>query len=189
MPRLFDLFPVTIYDIINAFFLYSFLGWVMECIVIRREKGAWENRGFARAPFCIIYGFGAMIGYWILQRFSGNLVVLFLVGAVLATLFEYATAQLMLRLFGTFWWDYTNKPFNYKGILCLESTLGWGVVAILVVHVLHRVVFSATMMVPRVLAPSLAFLLVSWYAIDFALCMRRALRARGEQEAAVVIEK
>ena len=37
--------------LINAFFLYSFLGWVMECIVIRREKGRWENRGFAHLPF------------------------------------------------------------------------------------------------------------------------------------------
>lgn len=118
--------PVAPHVLINAFFLYSFLGWVMECIVIRREKGRWENRGFAHLPFCIIYGFGAMLGFALLRPFSGNYVLLYLVGAVLATLFEYLTARLMLRLFGTFWWDYTNKPFNYKGILCLESTLGWG---------------------------------------------------------------
>ena len=45
---------VSPYMIINAFFLYSFLGWVMECIVIRREKGVWENRGFVHSP-CLLY--------------------------------------------------------------------------------------------------------------------------------------
>jgi len=110
--------PVAPHVLINAFFLYSFLGWVMECIVIRREKGRWENRGFAHLPFCIIYGFGAMLGFALLRPFSGNYVLLYLVGAVLATLFEYLTARLMLRLFGTFWWDYTNKPFNYKRGFC-----------------------------------------------------------------------
>ena len=133
--------PVAPHVLINAFFLYSFLGWVMECIVIRREKGRWENRGFAHLPFCIIYGFGAMLGFALLRPFSGNYVLLYLVGAVLATLFEYLTARLMLRLFGTFWWDYTNKPFNYKGILCLESTLGWVFIALLLFAFLHRLVF------------------------------------------------
>ena len=32
----------------------------------------------------------------------------------------------MLALFGEVWWDYSEKPFNYKGILCLESTIAWG---------------------------------------------------------------
>lgn len=144
--------PVAPHVLINAFFLYSFLGWVMECIVIRREKGRWENRGFAHLPFCIIYGFGAMLGFALLRPFSGNYVLLYLVGAVLATLFEYLTARLMLRLFGTFWWDYTNKPFNYKGILCLESTLGWGLIALLL----------------------FAFLLVCAYAVDFAVSAYQA---------------
>lgn len=79
-----------------------------------------------------------MLGFALLRPFSGNYVLLYLVGAVLATLFEYLTARLMLRLFGTFWWDYTNKPFNYKGILCLESTLGWGLIALLLFAFLHR---------------------------------------------------
>ena len=43
--------PVAPHVLINAFFLYSFLGWVMECIVIRRVKGRWENRSFAHLPF------------------------------------------------------------------------------------------------------------------------------------------
>ena len=72
--------PVPLWALVDAFFLYSFLGWCMECVVIRREKGAWENRGFVKSPFCIIYGFGAMLGYALLRPFSGNYVLLYVVG-------------------------------------------------------------------------------------------------------------
>lgn len=170
--------PVAPHVLINAFFLYSFLGWVMECIVIRREKGRWENRGFAHLPFCIIYGFGAMLGFALLRPFSGNYVLLYLVGAVLATLFEYLTARLMLRLFGTFWWDYTNKPFNYKGILCLESTLGWGLIALLLFAFLHRLVFRVVLLIPDRVGLAAAFLLVCAYAVDFAAARIRRIRMR-----------
>lgn len=42
--------PYAVHDVINAFFVYSFFGWVMECIVIRHDTGVWENRGFVRLP-------------------------------------------------------------------------------------------------------------------------------------------
>ena len=173
--------PVALHVFLNAFFLYSFMGWIMECIVIRREKGKWENRGFAHLPFCIIYGFGAMLGYALLRPISDNYVLLYIVGAVLATAFEYLTARPMLRLFGTFWWDYTNKPLNYKGILCLESTIGWGFIAVLVFAFLHRGVFQMVMLIPPRISRDVAILLVSAYTIDFAISLRQSLRrAHGD---------
>lgn len=172
--------PVEPYVLVNAFFIYSFMGWVMECIVIRREKGFWENRGFARVPFCIIYGFGAMLGYLLLKPFSHNYFLLYLVGAVCATAFEYLTARLMLRLFGTFWWDYTNKPFNYKGILCLESTLGWGVIAVFLFAFMHKFVVGVSLAMPRTVGLMMAVVLSIVYAVDFMMCMRRSLLENDE---------
>lgn len=189
MTDLFYIEPVAPHVLLNAFFLYSFMGWVMECIVIRREKGKWENRGFAHLPFCVIYGFGAMLGFAMLRPFSGNYFLLYFVGAVLATAFEYLTARLMLRLFGALWWDYTNKPFNYKGILCLESTLGWGLIAVLLFAFLHRAVFGVVMRIPPHIGRAAAFLLAGAYAIDFALSMRQSLRrARAQRQSAPAAE-
>lgn len=172
--------PVEPYVLVNAFFIYSFMGWVMECIVIRSEKGFWENRGFARVPFCIIYGFGAMLGYLLLKPFSHNYLLLYLVGAISATAFEYLTARLMLRLFGTFWWDYTNKPFNYKGILCLESTLGWGVIAVFLFAFMHQFVVGLSLAMPRTVGLMMAVVLSVVYAVDFMMCMRRSLLEHNE---------
>lgn len=180
--------PVAPHVLLNAFFLYSFLGWVMECIVIRREKGKWENRGFAHLPFCIIYGFGAMFGYAFLRPFSHNYVLLYCVGALMATIFEYLTARLMLRIFGTLWWDYTNKRFNYKGILCLESTLGWGFIALLLFTFLHRNVFAAVMLLPDRVGRALAFVLVSAYTVDFIISAHQAHRSAQAARAEAALE-
>lgn len=45
--------------------------------------------------------------------------------------------RLMLRIFGEVWWDYNNKPCNYQGLICLESTIAWGFYAIIVITFLH----------------------------------------------------
>ena len=114
------------------FFIYSFCGWAMECVVIRIQLGRWENRGFAKLPFCVIYGFGVFIAYHLFQPIEHNYVALYIWGCIAATIFEYLTAQVMLRLFDEVWWDYTHKKINYKGILCLQSTLGWGFLALFI---------------------------------------------------------
>ena len=145
---LFYVRPVAPHVVVNALFLYSFLGWMMECVVIRLERGVWENRGFVHLPLCIIYGFGAILGYALLRPFSANLAVLYVAGAVMATAFEYLTARLMLHFFGALWWDYTNHRWNYKGILCLQSTLGWGVIAVLLFVGMHRAVFGVVARIP-----------------------------------------
>lgn len=82
-------------------------------------------------PLCPIYGFGATAAYFVLSRLHGNYVVIYLFSAASATLFEYLVGRLMIHLFGDFWWDYSEKPLNYKGILCLESTLAWGLYGVI----------------------------------------------------------
>lgn len=125
---------VDLYHLICWFFLFSFLGWLVESIYMSICNRKLTNRGFMFGPFCPIYGFGASAAYFVLYHLNGNYIAIYLFSAVAATIFEYLVARLMIHLFGDFWWDYNDKPFNYKGILCLESTLAWG---------LYGVVFMA----------------------------------------------
>lgn len=183
MPEISSLFydqRVPLDVLVNVFFLYSFVGWCMECVVIRREKGAWENRGFVRLPFCIIYGFGAMLGYAVLRPLMGHTIVLYIVSAVGATAFEYATGCLMQRLFGEFWWDYSHKRFNYKGMICLESTVAWGFLILFVFHFLHGFMFRLVLRLPHSASSALAALLLVAYGVDFIHSLRHALHAAHE---------
>ncbi len=174
--------PPHLAYVVLVFFAYSFCGYIMECIVLSIEKKQLVvNRGFTgHLPFCVIYGFGALIGFALLSPLANTLLLLFIVGAISATCFEFLTAQLQIRLFGDFWWDYTKKPLNYKGMLCLESTLGWGVLALLIVRLLHHGVVGVVARVPLSFAVPLAAVLLLAYVIDFAHSARAAARQKQQ---------
>ena len=122
-----------LYHLVAGFCIFSVLGWLVESIYMSLCNRKITNRGFMTCPFCPIYGFGAVLGYLILHPLEENVVVLYLVGAIIATIFEFLVGRLMIRLFGELWWDYNDKPFNYKGILCLESTIAWGFYAVIII--------------------------------------------------------
>lgn len=132
-----ELFGTDVYHLISAFIIYSVLGWLVESIYMSFCNRKITNRGFGKGPFCPIYGFGGVVGYLILHPLSGKYIRLYLVGALLATLFEYLVGRLMLKIFGEVWWDYNDKPCNYQGIICLESTVAWGFYAIIIIMFLH----------------------------------------------------
>ena len=135
-----ELLGTNLYYIISWFIIYSFIGWITESTYMSICNRKLTNRGFMFGPFCPIYGVGALCVYFILLPFSGNVVTLYIVGALLATVFEYLIARLMQAVFGEVWWDYSNKPFNYKSIICLESTLAWGLYTVFMFKFLHEIV-------------------------------------------------
>ena len=126
-----------VYHLLAAFLIYSVIGWCVESIYMSFCNKRPTNRGFGRGPYCPIYGFGATVGYMILSPLKGRLVWLYLAGAICATTFEFIVGTVMRRTTGEVWWDYRNKPFNYKGVICLESTLAWGMYAIIVIQKLN----------------------------------------------------
>lgn len=126
-------------------------------------------------PFCPIYGFGAVAGYLILHPLADNLVVLYFVGAFLATAFEFLVAKLMLKLFGEVWWDYNEKPYNYKGIVCLESTIAWGFYAVIIITFLFDKIMSFVDRYPVAWGIKTIILIMVMVALDFGYHFAMAL--------------
>lgn len=172
-------FGLDIYYALNCFFIYSFLGWTMECIVISIEEKEIVNRGFIKGPFCTVYGAGALIIYYTLRPFQHNALMLFLCGFIFASVIEYLTAIAMTRLFGTFWWDYSRKPFNYKGILCLESSIAWGMLTVLLFMFIHPFVEFIMSLYSIGIGKFLVSILLVIYCIDFS---RSFYKARSEDK-------
>ena len=131
-----------LYHIAVSFVLYSILGWFVESVYMSICNKKITNRGFAKGPFCPIYGFGATIGSILLTPFANSLFLVYIIGAFSATAFEYLSGLFMIRVLGDLWWDYNDKPYNYKGIICLESTIAWGFYAIGVVIYLNKFIFG-----------------------------------------------
>lgn len=136
-----ELFGTDVYHLVAAFVLYSMLGWLVESIYMSFCNRRLTNRGFGKGPFCPIYGFGAVACYLILSPLKGHYVALYIIGAILATVFEFIVGKGMIKFLGDLWWDYNDKPFNYKGIICLESTIAWGFYAIGIIQFVNAMIY------------------------------------------------
>lgn len=170
-----ELFGTDVYHLVAAFVIYSILGWCVESIYMSFCNRRLTNRGFAKSPFCPIYGFGAVFGYLILRPLKGNLVVLYFTAAILATVFEYLVGLGMKKIFGLVWWDYNEKPLNYKGMICLESTIAWGFYGIIIVTFLHNQVIRMIDQYRMVINGRVIFVILAIVAVDYVIQILKAL--------------
>ena len=125
----------------------------------------------------------------VLSPLAGNYVVLYLVGAVIATIFEYLVAMLMTKLLGSFWWDYNEKPFNYKGMICLESTVAWGFYAIIVVGFLNKAIINFVDRFDRQIGIYAVLIILTVYAFDFVVAFARAKGVTAEDVKQMIIHR
>ena len=166
-----EIFDTDLYHFVCAFIIYSMLGWLVESIYMSFCNRKITNRGFGKGPFCPIYGVGALVGYIMLSPLKGNYLGIYIVGAISATIFEFIVGKLMIKFLGSLWWDYNDKPFNYKGIICLESTIAWGFYALGIVYFLQNAVYDLVDRIHRdhgiVIISVVFFLVFVDYAIQF----------------------
>lgn len=123
---------ISLYDMMMLFFIYGFLGWVVEVIFATLKTGKFVNRGFLSGPICPIYGIGMAVLVLLLNTLTDKWWLLFIVGGLLATALELITGFVLEKIFKTKWWDYSGEHFNFKGYICLRFSILWAV-AVLVV--------------------------------------------------------
>ena len=119
------------------FYIYCFFGWIIESIYVSVCTGNWVNRGFMRGPVIPIYGTGAIIILFAVIPFRTSLILVFILGTVAASILEFVTGFVMERIYKVRYWDYSDKPFNLCGYICLFNSLCWGVLSILLIYLVH----------------------------------------------------
>ena len=167
------IFGIDGYEVVMWFLTYSMMGWLVESIYMSFCNHKITNRGFAKGPFCPIYGFGALTVFFILRPYSDNSILLFFLGSFLATTLEFLTALVMKRIFGEIWWDYHEKPFNYRGIICLESSSAWGFYTLFLFMFLQNIVAAFVAMIPVRAGRAIGNLILIGYIMDFSATIYR----------------
>ena len=167
------IFGIDGYEVVMWFLTYSMMGWLVESIYMSFCNHKITNRGFAKGPFCPIYGFGALTVFFVLRPYSDNSILLFFLGSFLATTLEFLTALVMKRIFGEIWWDYHEKPFNYRGIICLESSIAWGFYTLFLFMFLQNIVAALVAMIPVRAGRVIGNLILIGYIMDFSATIYR----------------
>ena len=121
----------TIYDYLGLFFLYAFLGWLLETTVAAVRKKHMVNRGFLNGPLCAIYGITAVFMTRYLYELQSSPVFLFLGCMIIATAAEWIAGHVLERIGHGKWWDYSNKKWNMDGYICLQYSVLWGILGVL----------------------------------------------------------
>lgn len=164
------------------FFVYAFLGWVHEVLYSLVFARKLRNPGFLTGPILPIYGIGA-VAIVIVGPYIENPFVVFLASALIATVIEY-TGHLMLDLlFHLQLWDYSKRRFNLQGRVCLENSLGFGMLALLLVYVAHPLLERILERMPEAAAIAVAFTFLGIVLVDLAGSVWTLIRLRPEVDA------
>lgn len=160
------------------FYTYCFLGWCFESAYVSIKSKKLINRGFMRGPFLPLYGSGAVMMLVVSMPFADNIVLTYVAGCIGATALEYVTGVAMEALFKVRYWDYSGKPFNFQGQICLGSTLAWGMFTVLMTRVLHYPIDRFVLSVPQRVLTYVTAILTVYIVADFTLSFKAALDLR-----------
>ncbi len=165
------MFDLTVlgYDLYHLFFyftIYAFIGWCMETSYVSYLDKRFVNRGFLNGPFCPIYGFGVILIISVLRPVKDNLVLLFLGSFVFTSLLEYFTAFILEKAFNSTWWDYSDKPFNIRGRICLSNSTLWAVLSTIIVRYVQPYTTRLVDQIPHNFGITTLYILLIYFIID-----------------------
>lgn len=138
----------NIIDLLLFFIIYGFSGFLLET-----SFGSLVNRkltirgGFLTNYFCPLYG---LCGVFIIQIFTlseitfnsrFNALFLATIGSILAVTFlEYIVGRLLDKVFHHKMWDYSEFPLNLHSYICLDFSLMWGILALILSSFIHPLI-------------------------------------------------
>lgn len=162
-----------------VFFLFSFVGWCWEVSLYLVKERRFVNRGFLTGPILPIYGFGALLILLTCVPVQQSVLAVALLGTLTASMLEYVTGWAMERLFHVRYWDYSDKPFNLNGHICLLSAGTWAVFSAVLVCVVHPLMKPVLGAVEPKIAAAASVALVGFALVDTVFAVRRALDLRA----------
>lgn len=125
---------LNFFNIFWIFVVCCVLGLIIETVYhfVIVEPGHYQDRaGMLFGPFSPIYGFGAVLMTVALNRFHDkNVILIFLVSAVIGGAFEYATSWFMQFAFGIVAWDYSGTFLSIDGRTNGMFMAMWGVLGV-----------------------------------------------------------
>lgn len=161
-------------------FVYAFIGWVMETLYVSIPAGHFVERGFLRGPIIPIYAFGAYIVLYLLMPFGTHPLYIFIFGVIATSALEYITSYILEKLFNMKWWDYSKQKFNIHGRICLKNSTLFGLLSLALVLWIHPLIQKWTLLIPDNIRTifTITFLVIALIDFGFTLASILNLRTR-----------
>lgn len=149
-----DIYHLCLYRLVYGGFL--------RCIRPWNFRKPWILNG----PYCPIYGCGVVIVVAVLTPLKDNLLILFIGSFLLTSILEYITGYLLEKVFHNQWWDYSDKPFNIHGYVCLKFSIYWGLACTFIMDVLHPIIYRGITLMPHIVGMILICIIMTVFFVD-----------------------
>lgn len=149
------------------------LGFIYEEICVYINDGEFFKRGTTYGPWIPIYGFGALLIFFLTVRIRKKPWLVFLVSSLSCGTLELATGFILDKFFHMRLWDYSIVILNWgnlNGYICVRSVITWGIFAMFLMYVILPLVEKFQSKYPKIFK-IVSTALFSLFVLDIVLSL------------------
>ena len=154
-------------EIVLLFMVCCFIGWAWEVLWELLRCGNLMNSGTMYGPWLPIYSTGSLLIYLLLYAYKDKTWMIFIGSFVICTISEYLTSMYLEYTYGMAWWNYTDKPFNINGRICLPYSLVFGLTGLLVIYKIVPFVKKIVSKHNKKVLTAICIILLTLFVVDF----------------------
>jgi len=154
------------YELLWLFFVYSFLGWVLETAAAACKQKRFVNRGLINLPFCILYGTVEVFLSIFCRELQG--IWFYIASVIWITVFKWMAGHLIEKVYHEKWWDYSKRRWNIEGYVSLTDSAFLGVLAVVMVKKGNVLLVKLFGIIPQLCRGILIWVLVVCLFLDVA---------------------
>ena len=167
----------TYLDLLCYLLIYSFLGWVVEVVIVSIRNRQLSNRGFFSLPFCLSYGVAMDILILVLPTMGNHYLSQYVVTLIVSSVVTFLSGGLAKRLSRTELWKYQENALFAGSRKWVLLSLLQAAAFYAAYLLLHPVLFTLVNLLPGLLVTVLCAVFGGLLAVDFVLILV-ALRRR-----------
>lgn len=159
---------ITIHQLFWYFLIFSIAGIIIETIYCYITTGVLESRkGLLWGPFCPVYGVSAAILIWCLNPYKNKTFLqLFVYGLIAGSVAEYILSFGLEAIYGLRFWDYSYTNLHINGRICLQYSIYWGILSVILLKGIKPVLDKIIDKIPRKIRNVIEILIVVFLIIN-----------------------
>lgn len=160
----------TIHKIFWYFLIFSIIGIIIETLYCYITAGTIESRkGLIWGPFCPVYGISAAVLILVLYKYQNkNIVSLFFYGIIVGSVAEYLISYILETIYGMRFWDYGYAKVNLNGRICLQYSIYWGVLSVIILKLIKPVIDKLIKKIPTKPRNYIEIILLIYFILNCA---------------------
>lgn len=138
----------SLYEVLYYLFVYSFMGWCIEVLVMAFRTGRFCNRGMLPLPLCLPYGVAMVILIIGIPTLRGEYVMQALLYIIVTEVCAGVSNNVSEMISGRKIWDYHRYSLLSNGWKRFAFVGSAASVAWVVVRLVHPIVFLGRQLIP-----------------------------------------